>query len=52
MIRFSQKDVDEEDKPQPKTPEIKERLLPQPRTPEPPEDERVSSQKIFEDIHE
>ena len=37
---------------QPKTPEIEERLLPQPKTPEPPEDGRVNSQKIFEDIHE
>ena len=52
MIRISPKDEDVEDKHQPKTPEVEERLLPQPSTPKPPEDGRVSSQKIFEDIHE
>ena len=52
MIRISPNDEDVEDKHQPKTPEVEERLQPQPSTPKPPEDGRVSSQKIFEDIHE
>jgi hypothetical protein len=52
VIRISSKDEDVEDEHQPKTPEVEERLLPQPSTPKPPEDGKVSSQKIFEDIHE
>ena len=37
---------------EPRTPEGEEERTPQPSTPRPPEDGRVSSQKIFEDIHE
>ena len=50
MIRVSPKD--EEDDNQPKKSEVEERRLAQPSTPKPPEDGRIGSQKIFEDLHE
>ena len=37
---------------EPRTPEVEEERTAQPSTPKPPEDGRISSQKIFEDIHE
>jgi hypothetical protein len=56
MIRIIPKDEESdessEENDQPKTPEVEERTLAQPNTPKPPEDGRIGSQKIFEDLHE
>jgi hypothetical protein len=46
----SPKEIEEDD--QPKTPEVEEERIAQPSTPIPPENGRIGSQKIFEDIHE